>query len=144
MESGNKPVRDHSGKRLLRRTAIILGIIGAVLGMAASFLSCVINIQMPGGPQLIYSAIVSWLLNWIVLAVAFIWPLVGGVLLIIDSLCLTIFVFIFDPWWFPFKWTPETKYFPSSEYFLPAVFILLASGIFFILWGIKRRIQNNT
>ena len=75
----------------LRRAGLILGIVGAVAGLPTSFLCCLGAIQSPWSLGLGY-VVFSWLGHWAILMVACKWALVGGVLLILDSSLLAIFL----------------------------------------------------
>lgn len=75
----------------LRLPGLILGIVGAVAGLPASFLCCLGAIQSPWSLELGY-VVFSWLGHWAILMVACKWALVGGVLLILDSSLLAIFL----------------------------------------------------
>jgi len=75
----------------LRLVGLILGIVGAVAGLPASFLCCLGAIQSPWSLDLGY-VVFSWLGHWAILMVACKWALVGGVLLILDSSLLAIFL----------------------------------------------------
>ncbi len=69
----------------LRLVGLILGIVGVVAGFPASFLSCLGAIQLPWSLQLSYIAL-SWLIHSPILLVACKWALVGGALLILDTI----------------------------------------------------------
>ena len=75
----------------LRLAGLILGIVGAIACLPASFLCCLGAIQSPWSLELGY-VVFSWLGHWAILMVACKWALVGGVLLIIDSSLLGIFL----------------------------------------------------
>ena len=68
----------------LRLSGLVLGILGALACLPASFFSCMGAIQSPWSLGLGY-VMFSWLIHWIILLVASRWALVGGVLLIVDG-----------------------------------------------------------
>ena len=71
-------------RKWLRSVGLILGILGALACLPASFFSCMGAIQSPWSLGLGY-VMFSWLIHWIILLVASRWALVGGVLLIVDG-----------------------------------------------------------
>ena len=110
----------------IRRTAIFLGIVPAVLGVPWAFLSCMAQFQSDLNLAIAYVGISS-ILRWIVVVVAFIRPTVGGSLLIIDGVILA---------WF--SW--DTEGLPS----LLLSLILVASGVLFILSWILEQFHLQT
>lgn len=68
----------------LRLAGLILGIVGVIACLPASFLSCMANFQSDLSPELGYVAF-SWLIYCTLLLVSSKWGLVGGVLLIVES-----------------------------------------------------------
>ena len=77
-------IAKRSRRAKLRLLGLILGILGALACLPASFFSCMGAIQSPWSLGLGY-VMFSWLIHWIILLVASRWALVGGVLLIVDG-----------------------------------------------------------
>lgn len=125
-----KQLPNRNSTKWLRRAGLILGIIGAGVGGPTSFLSCVAAFQSPWSLELGY-VVFSWLGHWAFLLVACKWALVGGVLLILDSSLLAVFLFVRHQW---------SGWNLLSTLFLSIFLLLLASGILFILsWGERRK-----
>ncbi len=117
--------KDSARAKELLRFGLILALVGAGLATLVSFLSCVINIQSPLNLEMKFF-VYSWMLHWIVVMVARIWALIGGVLLIFDSMILTAVVLQ--------EFSSHSLDVPQvSIFFLPAIVLLLISGILFIL-----------
>lgn len=110
-------------QKWLRRVGWILGVVAAVVAMPTSFLSCVAAFQLPWSLEVGYVAF-AWLAHWIFLLVARKWQLVGGVLLILDSLLTAVFLFPRH------QWSGGNV---LSVLFLSVFLLLLASGTLFIL-----------
>ncbi len=114
----------------LRLVGLILGIVGAVAGFPASFLSCLAAFELAWSLEVGY-VVFSWLMHWAILLVACKWALVGGVLLILDSSLLATFLFRGHQW---------SGWNVLSVLFLSVFLLLLASGVLFILsWGEGRK-----
>jgi len=114
----------------LRLVGLILGLVGAGVGSPTSFLSCFAAFQSPWSLELVY-VMFSWLIHWIIVLIAGKWALVGGVLLILDSLLLATFLFPGHQW---------SGWNVLSVLFLSILLLLLSSGVLFILsWAEARR-----
>ena len=114
----------------LRLVGLILGLVGAGVGSPTSFLSCFAAFQSPWSLELVY-VMFSWLIHWIIVLIAGKWALVGGVLLILDSLLLATFLFPGHQW---------SGWKVLSVLFLSILLLLLSSGVLFILsWAEARR-----
>lgn len=119
-----KATEERRPKRL-RRLGLILGLIGAVLAVAASFFSCVINFQSPTSIEIgVWTY--SWILHWVIIIAESVWPFIGGILAILDALGLATFIFLQLR-------SPDLDVPQVSILFLPTVALLLASGILFIV-----------
>ena len=114
----------------LRLLGLILGFVGAAVGSPTSFLSCLAAFQSPWSLELGY-VMFSWLMHWIIVLIAGKWALVGGVLLILDSSLLAIFLFPGHQW---------SGWNVLSVLFLSIFLLLLTSGVLFLLsWGTGRK-----
>ena len=114
----------------LRQVGLILGLVGAGVGIPTSFLSCFAAFQSPWSPELGY-VMFSWLMHWIIILIARKWALFGGMLLILDSSILAIFLFPGHQW---------SGWNVLSVLFLSILLLLLSSGVLFILsWAEARR-----
>ncbi len=123
--------KDSERAKKLLRFGLILALVGAGLATLVSLLSCVINIQSPPNLEMKF-LVYSWILHWITVTVARSWALIGGVLLIFDSMILTALVLL--------EFSSRSLDVPQvSIFFLPAIVLLFISGILFILSSRKTR-----
>ena len=137
MEERGQITKSISGSRI-RRAGLILGLIGAGAGIPLSFVSCLGSWESPFRPELAYFWF-SWMMHWAILLAAYIRPLIGGLLLIIDSSLLATLFFLPHLFYLPYF-----AYFPLDlmglGLFLPTDLPLLASGVLFVLsWGKGRK-----
>ena len=116
-------IAKHDRRNWLRRAGLILGLVGAGIGIPTSFLSCLAAFQLAWSLEVGY-VVFSWLMHWAILLVASRWALVGGVLLILDSSLVATFLFLGHQW---------SGWNVLSVLFLSVLLLLLTSGVLFIL-----------